>query len=164
MSGNIKLGCLRCTKFCWVGKHINIIIKPTNSPTQGQPNPRKIRLIVAFGPLFPTANIFFRGLGLVLYSKTKLKETWPNRILRKHPISLFYQYEYIGVLAENLVGLGFLQSVSHNKTNPNKRKIICCGEKAQNATFNLNFPWVGLALGWGVRRFHNNIQMFSIPT
>ena len=38
-----------------------------NSPTQGQPNPWKIRWKVAFAPLFPTA-IFFRGLGLVLYS------------------------------------------------------------------------------------------------
>ena len=34
--------------------HINIIMKPTNPPTQGQPNPRKIGLKVAFGPLFPT--------------------------------------------------------------------------------------------------------------
>ena len=46
------------TELCWVGNHINIIMKPTNSPTQGQPNPRKIRLKVAFGPLFPTANNF----------------------------------------------------------------------------------------------------------
>ena len=26
-----------------------------------------------------------------------------------------------------------------------------------NATFNPFFPWVGLALGWGVRRFHYNV-------
>ena len=26
------------------------------------------------------------------------------------------------------------------------------------------FSWVGLALGWGVRRFHDNIYMFSNPT
>ena len=37
------VGCLRYTKFCWVGKNINIFMKPTNAPTQGQPNPRKIR-------------------------------------------------------------------------------------------------------------------------
>ena len=55
---NDKTGCLRFTKFCWVGKHINIIVKPTNSPIQGRPNPRKIRLKVASGPLFPTANEF----------------------------------------------------------------------------------------------------------
>ena len=63
------IGCLRYTKLCWVAKHINIIMKPTNPPTQGQPNPWKIRLKVAFGPLFPTAKIIFRGLGLVLYRK-----------------------------------------------------------------------------------------------
>ena len=38
--------------------------KPTNSPTQGQPNPRKKRLKVAFGPLFPTAKQFFVGWNL----------------------------------------------------------------------------------------------------
>ena len=36
-------------------------MKPTNSPTQGQPNPRKNRLKVAFGPLFPTAKYYFVG-------------------------------------------------------------------------------------------------------
>ena len=35
-----------------VGKHINITMKPTNSPTQGQPNTRKPRLKVALGPRF----------------------------------------------------------------------------------------------------------------
>ena len=40
------LGCSRLIYFCWVGKHINIIMKPTNSPSQGQqPNPRKFRLV-----------------------------------------------------------------------------------------------------------------------
>ena len=34
-------------------------MKPTNSPTQGRPNPRKNRFKVwHFGPLFPTANNF----------------------------------------------------------------------------------------------------------
>jgi len=30
---------------------MNIIMKPSNSPTQGQPDPRQNRLKVAFGPL-----------------------------------------------------------------------------------------------------------------
>ena len=38
-----------------------IIMKPTNTPTQGQPNPRKIWFKVEFGPLFPTAKHFFVG-------------------------------------------------------------------------------------------------------
>ena len=39
-------------------RQVNIIVKPTDSPTQGQPNPRKIRLKVAFRSFFPTANSF----------------------------------------------------------------------------------------------------------
>ena len=52
------LGCLRYTILSWVGNNMNIILKTSNSPTQCQPNPRKIRLKVAFGQLFPTANSF----------------------------------------------------------------------------------------------------------
>ena len=29
------------TKVCWVGKHLSITMKPTNSPTQGQTQPKK---------------------------------------------------------------------------------------------------------------------------
>ena len=53
---------------CWAGNNTNTIMKSSHSPTQDQPNPQKNRLKVAFGPLFPTRNIF-RGLGLVLYRK-----------------------------------------------------------------------------------------------
>ena len=41
------------------------------------------------------------------------------------------------------------------------------GKSGPNATFKTYFSWVGLALGWGIRRFHNNIYseyMFSNPT
>ena len=34
------------------------------------------------------------------------------------------------VFAEDLVGLGFLQSVSYCKINANSQKNICCGEKS----------------------------------
>ena len=33
------------------------------------------------------------------------------------------------VFAENVVGFGFLWSVSYIKVSPNPRKIICCGKK-----------------------------------
>ena len=57
--------CLRFTKLCSVEKHINIIMKPTNSPTQGQPNPRKIRFIkVAFWATFSHSKYFFVGFGI----------------------------------------------------------------------------------------------------
>ena len=40
-------------------KQHEIVMKPSNSPTQGQPNQRKIKLKEAFGPLFPTAFFLF---------------------------------------------------------------------------------------------------------
>ena len=77
---------------------------------------------------------------------------WPTRLV-------------IRVFAENLVGLGFLWSVFLYKTNPNPRKTICCGKKWPKCHFLTYFflGWV-VALGWGVRRFHSNIYMFSNPT
>ena len=45
-----------------------IIMKPTNSPTQGQPNLRKNRLKVAIGSLFSTANIL-SWVGIGFYRK-----------------------------------------------------------------------------------------------
>ena len=43
---------------------INNIMKPTNSPTQGQPNPIIMRSKVALRPLFPTSNKFWVGWDL----------------------------------------------------------------------------------------------------
>ena len=36
------------SNYVGLDNNMNIIMKPTNSPTQGQPNPRKNRLKVAF--------------------------------------------------------------------------------------------------------------------
>ena len=82
----VIIGCLQCisTKFCWVGKHEDIM-KPTNSPTQGHPNPRKSRLKVAFASLFPAANNF-SWVGIVFFIGNGLQETYPNQIRRVHPI------------------------------------------------------------------------------
>ena len=60
----VKIGCLRFTKFCWVGQHVNIIMKSTNSPVQRQPNPRKIRLKVEFGPRFSSTAISSPWVGI----------------------------------------------------------------------------------------------------
>ena len=38
------------------------------------------------------------------------------------------------------------------------------GKRGPNATVYPKFSWVGLALGWGVRRFQNNVYIFSNPT
>ena len=67
------------------------------------------------------------------------------------------------VFPQSLVGLVFLQSVSYKKTIPTHEKIFAEGESGPNATFNLFFFWVGLALAKGVRRFHNNIYMVFQP-
>ena len=80
--------CLRFTKLCWVEKHVKSCDSPnyvglknmypdkkllwnrrTPQPKANPTQEKKNRLKVAFGPLFPTANIFFRDLGLVLYRK-----------------------------------------------------------------------------------------------
>ena len=54
-------------------------MKPTNSPIQGQPNPGKNGLKVAFGPLFFPQQIIFSGLGLMSYRKqTTSDPTLPN--------------------------------------------------------------------------------------
>ena len=61
-------------------------MKPTDSPTQGQPNPTKIRLKVAFGPLFffsPHRQYFFVRLGwdgIDVYNRkrTARNPTQPN--------------------------------------------------------------------------------------
>ena len=56
--------------------------------------------------------------------------------------------------------LRFLQSVSYIyvKQILTHEKFIAVGKSGgPNATFNLFFFWVGLAWGWGVRRFHNHI-------
>ena len=52
-------------------------MKPTDSPTRSQPNPRKVRLKVAFGPPFPTANIF-SWVGIDFRKQTTRNPTQPN--------------------------------------------------------------------------------------
>ena len=73
------IGCLRYSKFCWVGKHINIVMKPSNSPTQGHnPTQEKIGQKVAFGPLFPTAyNFSWVGIGFI--QETDYKKPNPTK-------------------------------------------------------------------------------------
>ena len=48
------------------------------------------------------------------------------------------------MFAENLVGLGFLQSVSYIKSIPAHEKIFSVGKSGPKAAFNLIF----LGLGW----------------
>ena len=66
------------------------------------------------------------------------------------------------MFAENLVGLSFLYSISYIKSISTHKKIVAAGKSGPNATLNLFCLGVGLALGWGARRFHNNI--ICLPT
>ena len=85
--------CLRSIKLCRVGKHVNIIMKPTNSPTQGQRNPRKNRLKGGnWATFFPTANNFCAGWDW-LYIGNRLRETQHNQISPQTHVfrSIIYQ-------------------------------------------------------------------------
>ena len=62
---------------------------------------------------------------------------------------------------------GIIVGCFQYKMNPNPRKIISCGKNWPTCHFYIaKFSCVGLALGWGVRRFHINIYryMLSNPT
>ena len=64
-----------------------------------------------------------------------------------------------------MVGLGFLQPVSYikkSKSQPTTNDSLW-RKVAQKPNFNTNFYWAGSAMGWGVRRFHNNIYNSCFP-
>ena len=61
--------------------------------------------------------------------------------------------------------VGFLAVCSLSKINPNPRQNTYCGKRWPRCHFEpMPFLGVGLALGWRVRRFTNNIYMLSHPT
>ena len=45
---------------------------------------------------------------------------------------------------------------------PTHEKLFAVGKSGPSATFLPIFSWVWLALGWGVRRFHNNIYQVHV--
>ena len=100
------------------------------------------------GHFFPQ-QIFFRGLGLVLYRK----QTTRNITESNSPPTPYSPTPYSRVLAENLVGLGFLYK--YIKSIPTHEKISAVGKNGPNATFNLFFlgfgwPWVGEFVGFTI--------------
>ena len=60
-------------------KHKNIIMKPAKSPTQGQPNPRKIRFLKWHLGHFFQQQILFRGLGFCNVKETDYKKPNPTK-------------------------------------------------------------------------------------
>ena len=105
----------RYTKLCWVGKHIDIIIKPTNSPTQGQLNPEKNEVKSGLWATFSPQQIRVRGLGLVLYrkqttrnlTKTKSPQT-PSYDICKSDTSKYEHIKYIPVIYQVLSYIEYL--------------------------------------------------------
>ena len=100
-------------------------------------------------------------MGLVLYRK----QTTRNITESNSPPTPYSPTPYSRVLAENLVGLGFLYK--YIKSIPTHEKISAVGKNGPNATFNLIFlglgwPWVGEFVGFII--FRSNIYMFSDPT
>ena len=93
---------------------------PTNSPTQGQPNPRKIRLKVAFGPLFPTANIF-SWVGVGFMQETDYKKTNPMSPQTPHFwLTGLLSHRNSGTTAANTIGtpLVFYEYYLKNRVTP----------------------------------------------
>ena len=73
----MNIGCLRCTKFLF-----GLETCKYYHETGELPNPRKIRLKVAFGPLFPHNKYFFVDW---FYVGNRFARNPTNQILRKHP-------------------------------------------------------------------------------
>ena len=65
-----------------------MIVKPTNSPTQGQSNPRKIRFKVTFGATFSHSKYFFVGWEWFYVGNKSTRNPNPTKFpAKKHPIS-----------------------------------------------------------------------------
>ena len=68
------------------------------------------------------------------------------------------------MFAENQVGLGSCSLIPWAKSVPTHEKCFCLGKNVAQMPLLTFFSWVGLTLGWGVRRFRSNICMFPNPT
>ena len=93
-------------------------------------------------------------------NRHKRPGTWPTTT---STISLCFSLCCQGVCGE-FGWVGFLVVCFLDKPIPTHEKIFAVGKSGPIATFDLFFSWVGLSLGWGVRRFHDNIHMFAKPT
>ena len=110
-----RIGFLRFTKFCWVGKHVNIIMKPTDqlpNPRPTQPKKKKEVKSGNLGHFFSPQQIFFGWLGLVLCRKqTTRNPAQPNLPQTPYTINSTVLREKIGrkqiIVTCNQCGLFF---------------------------------------------------------
>ena len=94
----LTLGCLRCMIYhteyqIMLGWKTYKYDYETDKLPKADPTREKLygRLKVAFGPLFPTANIFFVGWDWC-YIGNRLQETQLTQILRQHRIGRWQAY------------------------------------------------------------------------
>ena len=170
--------------YFWARKHMNISMKPTNSPTQGQPNhclgcSRRISLGWVSCSLFPIYIITHTEQWSYCFNtiidNSPRGLCFPFRVWRTSTIlisgcspnycsrvqSLFTPRErYISCFLQHMQ----LWLLLCYRINPNPRKMISCAKKWPKIPLYPNFSLIGLTLGWGLRRFHTNIHMFSNPT
>ena len=96
----------------------------------------------------------------------KLQQLLPATAARPNPVAFPHHWiNHWGVYGEIWLGEVSCSSVSCIKPIPTQgKKLLAVGKKWPKCRFYPNFSWVGFALGWRVRRFHDNIYMFSNPT
>ena len=143
------IGCLRFTILCWVGKHANIIMKPTNSPTQGQPKPKKYLVKSGiWATVFPQeGNFSWVGIGFVQDNNTARSLSHP--ILRKQLIIFSGLFTVWFFFRCGAVRCGF----AFNKIAPNRTagcsKLLSASHRYRTILKN------GCALCYGAVRFFN---------
>ena len=125
-------------------------------PSRGIAKKAQIYLLRKAEEPSPSSSCNFTHVYILLPTRQKIE---PHHF---HPWSKFQHHGDTRVFAENLVGLGFLQSVSYIKPIPTHEKIFAVGKSAPTATFNLIF----LGLGWAwIGEFVGFIIIFiSFPT
>ena len=123
---------VRFTKCCWVGKHVNITMKPTNSPTKRPTEPNKNYVKSGIlGEVFPQETFCMKPTN----SPTK-RPTQPNKI-----------YVKSGILGEVFPQETFYMkptnSPTKRPTEPNKNYVKSGILGEFFPTRNI-FSWVGI--------------------
>ena len=97
------IGCLRYTNLRWVGKTYKYYNETDELPNPRPTHPKKNRVTgVAFKPLFPTANIVFRGLGLVLYRKKTTSNLTPSSPQNTVMVDAMVDVAMVGELGQSV--------------------------------------------------------------
>ena len=91
-----------------------------------------------------------------MYSKTHVYPNYQTQyqvLIITYPRSRVFRRAWLGWVPCSLLPIS-------DQSEPTKKKIAV-GKSGPKCHFQPDFSWAGLALGWGVRRFHTSIYMFS---